>query len=153
MRRPFLSEKLRIEAYLNEIRVLREKIGSISTHRWISDLRKMLHMSQKQLAKRAKITQPTLSQIESGKTNVKIETLERIFNALFCEIIMLPLPFVNFEECIKSQAKAAAKQQLKRWAGTMAMEDQLPSEDFLDKKVEEVADELIRSGTTKIWDV
>lgn len=147
-----LAERLRIDSSLEEIQKLSQKIGNISFHRWIRDLRKRLHMSQKQLAKRAKITQPQLSQIESGKAKVTVETLQKVFEALFCDTLILPLPYESVDEVVKKQAKLTAKKKLESLMGSMALEEQLPSREYLEKKIEEVTKDLIRSGSTEIWD-
>lgn len=36
--------------------------------------------------------------------------------------------------------------------GSMALEEQLPSKEYLNKKIEEVAGDLIRSGSSEIWE-
>ena len=152
-RKTLLSERLRIDESLREIHVLRGNLGKISFYRWIRDMRKKLHMSQKQLAKRAKMTQPQLSQIESGKAKITMVSLEKIFAALFCEVMILPLAFDDLESVVKKQAKLAAEKKLGSLMGSMVLEEQLPASKYLEKKIEEVADDLIHSGTTKIWDV
>jgi predicted DNA-binding mobile mystery protein A len=152
-RQTLLAERLRVDAMLVNIQELGKKVSGISLQRWIRDLRKKLCMSQKQLAKRAKITQPQLSQIESGKAKVTVETLRRVFNALFCEILILPLPYENIETIVNKQARLAAQKKLESLMGSMALEGQLPTKDYLDKKIDEVAQDLIRSESTEIWDL
>ncbi len=147
-----LSEELRIDSQLTEAGALYKKTGKIGIHQWVRDLRKKLHMSQKQLAKRAKITQSNLSRIESGKTKISIETSEKIFNALFCDALIVPAPHENFASILKNQARMAAKKKLASLMGSMALEEQLPSPEYMDKKIEELATELILSGSTEIWD-
>ncbi len=110
-------------------------------------------MSQKQLARKAKITQPQLSQIESGKAKVTIQTLQRVFEALFCETLILPLPIHNIDEVMKEQARLAAEKMLKSLTGSMALEEQAPSKEYLKMKTKEIAEELLRSGSTEIWDL
>jgi len=152
-KRTFLSERIRIDASLEEIQSIGRKFGHVMPHQWIRDLRKRLHMSQKQLAQRAKMTQPKLSEIESGKAKVTVETLRRVFQALFCEALILPLAFENIDLIVRKQAILAAKKKLRSLMGSMALEDQLPSGHYLEKKIEEVADELVRSGSIEIWDI
>jgi predicted DNA-binding mobile mystery protein A len=152
-RKSLLSERIRIDASLREIQIMKGKLGDIPIHYWIRDLRKRLHMSQKHLAKRAKVTQSQLSLIESGKAKIKVATLEKIFGALFCEILIVPLPQADLESILKKQAQLAAKKQLSSLMGSMDLENQLPSNEYLTKKIKEVSDDLIRSGTTEIWDL
>lgn len=152
-RRTLLAERLRLDASLKEMQALVRKIGNFPYHRWVRDLRKSLHMSQKQLAKRAKITQPQLSKIESGRAKITLETLEKVFEALFCAVWILPLPNEDLNVMMKERAKLAAKKKLESLMGSMALEEQLPSKEHLEKKIEEVADDLVRSGSTEIWDL
>lgn len=44
----------------------------------ISDLRSKKHLSQKQLAEKAHVPQQEISNIENGKRNITLETLEKI---------------------------------------------------------------------------
>jgi transcriptional regulator with XRE-family HTH domain len=152
-RKPFLSERIRIDASLREIQLMKEKLGDIPIHHWIRDLRKRLHMSQTQLAKRAKVSQSQLSLIESGNAKIKVATLEKIFGALFCEILIIPLLQKDLDSILGKQAQLAAKKQLSPLMGSMDLEDQLPSKEYLTKKIEEVSNDLLRSGTTEIWDL
>ncbi len=152
-RKTLLSERMRIDISLKECRQLYVKIGHVPFHQWIRDLRKRLHMSQKQLAKRAKITQSQLSLIESGKSKASVLMLEKIFEALFCEIMILPLSNQDLDSILQKQSKLAAKKQLSSLMGTMALENQLPSKEYLEKKIEEVSHDLLRSGSTEIWDL
>ena len=52
----------------------------------ISIIRKFLGMSQAQLSKRTGINQPQLSNIEKGETNITINNLRSIANALSCDL-------------------------------------------------------------------
>lgn len=151
-RKTLLSERIRLDTSLKDCRLLGGKIGNIPLHRWIRDLRKRLHMSQKQLAKRAKITQSHLSLIESGKSKISVWLLEKIFEALFCDVMIIPLS-QDLDAIMKKQAKLAAKKHLSSLMGSMALENQLPTKEYLDKKIEEVAYDLLRSGSTEIWDI
>lgn len=148
-----LSTRMRIDQSLEETRALGNKFKSIGLHQWVRDLRKRLHMSQKQLAARAKITQSQLSLIESGKTRITMGTLERVLAALFCDALILPFPHGDMGTILKEQAYQAARKKLSSLSGSMALEEQLPSKAYLERKIAEVADDLIRSGSTEIWDL
>jgi predicted DNA-binding mobile mystery protein A len=148
-----LSERMRIDKALKDIRKCGYRFKTIDVHRWIRDLRKRMNMSQKQLAKRSQITQPQLSQIESGRAKVTMETLGKVFEGLFCDLLICPFPRIEIEEVLRKQAYFAAKKKLASLHGSMALEDQVPPKEFLEKKIQEVADDLIRSGSTEIWDL
>ena len=53
----------------------------------IKELRKRNNLSQEKLALKAEIDRAYMHSIEAGKTNVSIEILEKISNALEIEII------------------------------------------------------------------
>ncbi|MBI5243162.1 MAG: helix-turn-helix transcriptional regulator [Elusimicrobia bacterium] len=59
---------------------------------WVRTVRAALHMSQAQLAKRAEISQAHVALIERGRVDPRVGTLRRIFAALFCDFIVLPVP-------------------------------------------------------------
>ena len=56
-------------------------------------------MTQAELAGRAKITQPHLAGIESGKTDPQVSTLKRIFDAMSCDLVLSPDPESRSKKC------------------------------------------------------
>ena len=109
-------------------------------------------MTQKQLANRADLPQSYIAKIESGSKKPPIETLEKIFRSLNCSLTFLLIPEVDVDQLLEQQARMAAEKRVKYVAGTMALEDQLPSKKHLREMVEEEKKELLSSETTKIWD-
>lgn len=71
--------------------VLRLEPGS-----WVKALRVVLHMTQRQLAKRAGVSQMNLVQIEKGRYDPNLVTLRKLFDAMFCDLILLPAPRKRF---------------------------------------------------------
>lgn len=67
-----------------ELAALKAKIGSR-----IRGRRERLRISQEELAFRASISSPYLSQVESGKRNVSLDVLFRIAQALHLDIVQL----------------------------------------------------------------
>jgi transcriptional regulator with XRE-family HTH domain len=59
---------------------------------WVRTLRVALHMTQRQLAGRAGVSQGNLALIEKGRFEPQIATLRRLFDALYCDLIVLPVP-------------------------------------------------------------
>ena len=59
---------------------------------WVRTMRVALRMTQAQLARRARVTQPHVALIESGKVDPGVATLRVIFDALFCDLVVLPIP-------------------------------------------------------------
>lgn len=59
---------------------------------WVRAVRVVLHMTQRQLAARAGVSQGNLAQIEKGRFEPQLETLRKLFDALFCDLLVLPVP-------------------------------------------------------------
>lgn len=53
-------------------------------------LRSSLNMSQRELAKRSSVPRGHLSRLEAGAGHVQCETIRRLFEAMFCELVILP---------------------------------------------------------------
>ncbi len=67
----------------------------------IKTARKELNLSQEELAKKANITQTTLSQIESGKKRPHAQTLTNIANAIKTPEGLLHLLALEKQDCPK----------------------------------------------------
>jgi transcriptional regulator with XRE-family HTH domain len=59
---------------------------------YVRALRAYMRMSQRQLAKRCRIGQARISRIERGKIDPGFRTWQRLFDALFCDTLVIPLP-------------------------------------------------------------
>jgi transcriptional regulator with XRE-family HTH domain len=108
-------------------------------------------MSQRTLARRAKVPQPTLSRIESGKTNPNLATLEKIYKALFCDFVLLPLPWRDIDQIVQQQIRRIAEKRVQYLKGTMALELQQPQDEFIRELVLQEERELEASESFDIW--
>ncbi len=118
---------------------------------WIRLLRNYLRMTQAELAKRANITQANLVAIESGKTDPRVSTLQRIYEGLSCSLSLEPRPKKSLEEILRGRARAVALTRLKKTMGTMALEDQAPEADVFRKLLEKRTEEILRDPREKLW--
>jgi transcriptional regulator with XRE-family HTH domain len=59
-------------------------------HVYLRAIRATLQMTQEQLARRAGTTKSLVAQVESGKTNVGVDTLRKLFDAMFCDLLVVP---------------------------------------------------------------
>ena len=57
---------------------------------YVRSIRTTLRMTQEQLARRAGTTKSHVAQVESGKTNVGVDTLRKLFDAMFCDLLVVP---------------------------------------------------------------
>lgn len=122
------------------------------SHRdWIRNLRSYLRMTQGELAKRARISQPHLAAIESGKIDPKLSTLQRIYQGLSCDLIVEPCPKKPLEELRRGRARAVALKRLKQATGTMALEGQAPDREVFLKLLEKRTDEILNDPRERLW--
>jgi len=55
-------------------------------------LRSALRMSQAQLARRAGLPQAHIARLEAGTIDLHLGTLRKLLDAMFCDLLILPLP-------------------------------------------------------------
>lgn len=71
-----------------------------SVGQWVRTQRLKMEMTQTQLAEKAGVTQRLISQFETGKVGIQLETLWRIFNAL-----QLRLAAVDLKVSVKADSE------------------------------------------------
>ena len=74
---------------------------------YVRAIRTLLRMTQEQLARRAGTTKSHVAQVESGKTNVGVDTLRKLFDAMFCDLLVVP-------KARKKPTQALAERELER---------------------------------------
>lgn len=141
---------------VDEMALARLSPAAAKTHEpshgdWIRILRESLRMTQAELARRAKMTQPHLAGIESGKTDPQISTLKRIFEAMSCDLVLEPRPRKPIKEVLRGRARSVALQRLKQSMGTMALEHQAPEADVFKQLLEKHTDEILTDRREKLW--
>jgi transcriptional regulator with XRE-family HTH domain len=108
-------------------------------------------MTQVELAQRAKIQQSHLAGIESGKTDPRVSTVRRLYEAMSCHLSLEPKPTEPIEEILRGRARAVALTRLKQSAGTMALEDQAPGPDVFKRILEIKTDEILADRRNRLW--
>lgn len=73
-------------------------------------------MSQAQLARRSGVAQAHIARLEVGAIDPKLATMQRLFDAMFCDLLILPRPR-------KRPGDALAEQELEKQDGHRAWED------------------------------
>jgi hypothetical protein len=68
---------------------------------------------------------------------------EKIFHGLECSLVFLLVPEIKPDDILERQAYEAAKKKVKYIAGTMALEEQLPSKKALQELLEEEKEETL----------
>lgn len=85
-----ISSRRDLERLVDFGRKAPEGMEALPAHDLIRMIRSGLRMTQAQLAKRAGMPQSHLAKIETGKVDVQLSTLRRIFRAMSCELVLVP---------------------------------------------------------------
>lgn len=78
-------------------------------------LRSALRMSQAQLARRSGVTKWHIACLESERHSPRLETLELLFDAMFCGLLVLPVARVRPREAIARRRSDDANARPRRW--------------------------------------
>lgn len=112
---------------------------------WINAIREALGMSSGELATRLGVSRGRIGQIEHAEQlgTLKIDTLERAAAALGCRLEYVLVPEVTLDEMVQRRARVKASAEIGRVVQTMALEDQQPSVEWAEARVEQRANELV----------
>lgn len=135
----------------SRFRQIEPAIGRRPPAGWIRAIRDALGMSGGDLAKRLGVSQPRVAQLEKAEVSgdIKIATLERVADALGCDLVYALVPRSgSLEADVRTQARAKAVEQAGRAAHTMRLEDQAA-----DAELRPLVDELVESliNSRQLW--
>lgn len=143
-------EKKIIDDFLNEGSKLAAVLEPLEGRHLVRLLRRRLFLSQRELAKRAKIAQSTIARIENGQLEPTEKILRKLLISMECDMLIVPLPRHFPDDILRAKAEKIAKKRIKYLEGTMALEKQKPEKKWLDEMIEKETEELLRSPS-KIW--
>jgi predicted DNA-binding mobile mystery protein A len=145
--RKSLDEKLRNYALARK--TINPKSG------WVRAIREAIGMTTAQLAERIGIQQSGVTLLEQREITrkVSLETLQRVAQAMNCELVYALVPKENLEKIVDEQAAAAAKEILKRTIHTMNLELQGAGRAETVLHHEELAAELKNKLDRRLWGV
>jgi predicted DNA-binding mobile mystery protein A len=118
---------------------------------WIKAIREALGMSTAQLAKRLRIKQPSLVELEQSeaKGTIELATLRRVAEALDCMLVYALVPNKPLETIIRERARAFAQGRRAPVEHSMLLEDQKVDA----KNTEARLDEIVRETNPRLfWD-
>ena len=97
---------------------------------WIRTIRDALGMSSTELAARMDLRQQSISDIERNERRytIRLDTLERVAEAMGCQLVYALIPQTTLEETVQTQARHRADQLLTTVAHHSRLEDQTVSE-------------------------
>jgi transcriptional regulator with XRE-family HTH domain len=146
------SEKLLIEEVSQAARNLVVAVRGLSIGELIKLIRTQLGMSQTSLAKRAGIPQSTVSRIEQGQRDLNLSTLQKILNAISCDLVLAPALQESIETIRRKQAKKIARKSVHYLKGTMNMEEQQPDDRFIEELLKQEEEQLLQGPNAKLWE-
>ena len=147
-----LSEKLLIEEITQAAQKTKIAVRGLTIGALIKFIRVQLGMSQKALAKRAGVPQSTISRIEQEERDANLSTLNKILNAISCDLVIAPLLQDSVDAIRRKQARKKAETQVRYLKGTMNLEDQQPDSKFIAELIKQEEERLLQGPNSKLWD-
>lgn len=152
MKRNSPSEAILTEEIMKSSQQLKKTLRGLSIGALIKLIRLQLGMSQKIVAKRAKVPQSTVSRIEQGKNDITLSTLNKILNALSSDLIIAPLLRDSVQSIRRKQAKKIVAKQVDYLVGTMHLEGQEPDTRFIEELTHQEEERLLQGPNSKLWE-
>ncbi len=122
---------------------------------WVKTIRNALNMTLSQLAKRIKVTAPTLKNFEKREElgTITIKSLRDIADALDMQLVYAIIPKEGtLEEFVDKRAEEKARDIVNRTDMTMSLEDQQNPKERLLAAYHEKASELKNEIPKFLWD-
>lgn len=114
---------------------------------WLRGIRYALGMTINDVARRAGVTGPAVTQAERSERDgtIRLETLRRFAAAMDCRVVYAVVPAASLEETVRHRARELAREELARVQRTMSLEAQDVA--ITDERVDELARRLVdRAG-------
>ena len=119
---------------------------------WVKAIRESLNMSTAQLARRMRISQPSVVGIERSETEgrVQLDTLRRAGEALNCRLVYALAPKESLEKTVRTRARRIAAKYFASVEHTMKLENQsVRSAAARKRQIDELADQI---DARTLWD-
>lgn len=121
---------------------------------WIRAIRDALGITTTQLAKRLGVAHPRIIAMEKDEIlgSLKLSTLERVADALDCQLVYAFVPRQGLAAMVQAQAEKKAKVLLKNVEHSMLLEDQLCSNENDARQMEVLIQKLLNGPQARLWD-
>jgi len=122
---------------------------------WIRTIREALNMTMAQLGSKIGITRQGIKRIESSEANqsISLGALVEIADALGFRFVYGFVPKEeSVEKLVEVRATELATEIVMRTDQTMSLEDQAVSDEYLQKSIKELSEELQREMSKSLWD-
>ncbi len=117
-------EVARLDEHFDSIRADSRDIRRVLPRGWIHTIRTALGMSAAQVAKKLGVTRAAVYQLENREVSrsVSIRQLDRVAEALNCDVVYAIIPRESLEQSIRGRARDKAKERLRKANLSMGLE-------------------------------
>lgn len=129
------------------------KGASVPPGGWLRSIRESLGRSLRAQAEIAGISSVTLTKSERSEAEdrISLAQLRKLAAALDCELVYGLVPKKPLHEMIEDRAELLAKQEILGVAHSMSLEDQRPSDAFIQRQIDERRKELLDGSWARLW--
>jgi len=120
---------------------------------WLKAIRESLGRSLRSQAALAHIAAPTLLKSETAEANggISLGQLRKLAEHLDCELVYALVPKEPLSHMVEARAQQIARQEVLGVAYSMGLEDQRPSDTFLDEQVNTRKRALLAGPWARLW--
>ncbi|ONH53905.1 mobile mystery protein A [Pseudomonas cedrina] len=120
---------------------------------WLRSIRESLGRSLRAQAEIAGVSSVTLTKSERSEAEdrISLAQLRKLAAALDCELVYGLVPKKPLHEVIQDRAELMAKQEILGVAHSMSLEDQRPSDAFIERQIDERRKELLDGSWKRLW--
>ena len=121
---------------------------------WLALLRHALGMSGAQVAARMGVSRNAIYQAEGNERAgaITIAQMRKIAEAMNAEFVYALVPKGSVDDVIRAQARQKAEALVQRASAHMALESQSLSNEQTKRRIEDLADELVRDRPSDFWE-
>ena len=121
---------------------------------WVKQIRDILNMPTRVLAKKCGLARSTVSRLEQSEQNksITLNSLERLAAGLNCDVRYMLVPREPINQYVRKKAIETARKEMLKVSHTMSLEDQKTSEQKLNEQIEDLADDLLNKKSRMIWE-
>ena len=141
--------------YRENVNLARKKLEglAIPSEGWLRTVRKALGMSGAQLGRKLDVTRGAVSINEKAELSggITIKTMQQMAESMGCRFVYAVVPETDVEDILMKRARLKATKQVRNASVHMALENQLVAEGKLVAEVERLAQEMIETLPSDLW--
>lgn len=141
--------------YRENVNLARKKLEglAIPSEGWLRTVRKALGMSGAQLGRKLDVTRGAVSINEKAELSggITIKTMQQMAESMGCRFVYAVVPETDVEDILMKRARLKATKQVRNASVHMALENQLVAEGKLVAEVERLAQEMIETSPSDLW--